>query len=88
MLRLTLVLTLMLTFAGVPLAMEPFLFQSEPRLVKLNSDEERPVLNPQNRALSTHKPVVDADIKPLSVLQGPQLSAYRPFADELMAADS
>lgn len=85
MLRLTLALTLMLTFAGLPLALEPFLFQSEPRLVMLNVEEERPVINAQSRSLEVE---ADAQIKPLSVLEGPQLTAYRPFAEELMAADS
>lgn len=88
MLRLTLALTLMLTFAGLPLALEPFLFQSEPRLVMLNVEEERPVINAQSRSSSQPEVEADAQIKPLSVLEGPQLTAYRPFAEELMAADS
>lgn len=80
MIRFTLVLTLMLTFIGLPVALKPFLFQSEPRLVILNTDETPHVVNPH-----VTDRVTPVDAQPM---EGPQLTLYRPFADELMAADS
>ncbi len=88
MFRLTLALTLLLTVAGLPLALQPFMFQSEPRLVMLNTDEQQPVINPVVRQQSAQESIQDQTILPLTSLEGPQLSAYRPFAEELMAADS
>ncbi|MGB2130616.1 MAG: hypothetical protein ACPHXW_04260 [Marinobacterium sp.] len=90
MIRLSLVLTLMLTVIGLPLALEPFLFQSKPRLVILNTEETPHVINPDVRnPLETRLQVAEEPVlTPLSELDGPQLSLHRPFADELIAADS
>lgn len=49
MLRLILVLTVMLTIVGLPNALQPLLFNQEPRLVILTTDEALHVINPQAR---------------------------------------
>lgn len=90
MIRLALVLTLMLTFIGLPLALEPFLFQSKPRLVILNTAEMPHVINPEvQHRLDTRLSVSDEPmLTPLSELDGSQLSLHRPFADEMIATES
>ncbi len=87
MLRLTLVLTVMLAVIGLPEALKPLLFKSEPRLVILTTDEEPHVLNPRARThvippLTVQPPEV---LMPVEAIDGPQLSQLQPYAEALIA---
>ncbi len=86
MVRLTLVLTVMLAVIGLPNALQPLVFQSEPRLVILTMDEEPHVLNPGAPAEvsvpnATQTPEV---LLPLEQIDGAQLSQLQPYAEQLI----
>lgn len=86
MVRLTLVLTVMLAVIGLPNALQPLLFQSEPRLVILTTDEEPHVLNPNARArveppMLVQQPEV---LLPVEEIKGSQLSQRQPYAEQLI----
>jgi hypothetical protein len=86
MVRLTLVMTIMLAVIGLPKALQPLLFQSEPRLVILTTGETPHVLNPGARA--SVKPPVSIKppeaLMPVEALKGSQLSQLQPYAEQLI----
>ncbi|GAA0697656.1 hypothetical protein GCM10009104_27520 [Marinobacterium maritimum] len=86
MVRLTLVLTVMLAVIGLPEALKPLLFKSEPRLVILTTDEEPHVLNPSARAHVIAPLTVQQSevLLPAEELDGPQLSQLQPYAEALI----
>ncbi len=87
MVRLTLVLTVMLAVIGLPEALKPLLFQSEPRLVVLTTDEEPHVLNPSARAhvVAPLRVQPGEMLLPVEELDGPHLSQLQPYAEVLIA---
>lgn len=88
MVRLTLVLTVMLAVIGLPEALKPLLFQNEPRLVILTTDEEPHVLNPGAKAHAEPPLAVTPlgeVLRPVEEFDGPQLTQLQPYAEQLIA---
>ncbi|MBV0933310.1 hypothetical protein [Marinobacterium weihaiense] len=88
MVRLTLVLTVMLTVIGLPEALKPVLFQQGPRLVILTTDEEPHILNPmaRERVLPPLQPLAaPQQLRTLEIDDGPQLGQYEAYAEALMS---
>jgi len=85
MLRLIMVLTVILTFAGLPQALQPLLMSGPPRLVMFNTEEVPHVINP-------HAPervrVVPRELHEAAREAGPDLTATQSWAELVMPSRS
>lgn len=81
MLRLIMILTVILTFAGLPQALQPLLMSGPPRLVMLNTGEPPHVINP-------HAPdrvqVPGKTAEGTSKVTGPDLTSTQSWAELVM----
>ncbi|MBA4503677.1 hypothetical protein [Marinobacterium marinum] len=87
MVRLTLVLTVVLAVVGLPKALQPLLFQKEPRLVMLTTDEDPHLLNTGApvKAVPQRAEQDPNLLLPIEVLEaGPQLTLVQPYAETLI----
>jgi hypothetical protein len=85
MLRLIMILTVILTFAGLPKALQPLLMSGPPRLVMFNTEEMPPVINPDAPA---RVKAPSKAVKQDSTLMRPELTSTRSWAELVMQARS
>lgn len=85
MLRLIMILTVILTFAGLPKALQPLLMSGPPRLVMFNTDEVPHVLNPHAPDRVRTPPREESAA---GTVAGPDLTATQSWAELVMQSRS
>lgn len=81
MLRLIMILTVILTFAGLPQALQPLLMSGPPRLVMFNTEEVPHVINPHApQRVQTQSGAVEETSK----VAGPDLTSTQSWAELVM----